>query len=116
MSLSQSRYLLKLLQKFGFDGAKSVTMPLAANVSLSAHEGDILDDPTQYRKMLGTLPYLTLTRLDVAFAVNYVCQFMQTPRVPHLIVIKRIFWYLKGTLNLGTSTHKNIGYNFACIL
>lgn len=51
--------------------------------------------------MFGTLQYLTLIRPDIAYAVKFVCQIMQTPRAPHLIVVKSIFWYLKGTFNLG---------------
>ncbi|KAF5464385.1 hypothetical protein F2P56_014463, partial [Juglans regia] len=99
--LHQSRYLLSLLQRFGLDGVKPVSTPLASGQKFSAQEGILLENPTSYRQMVGTLQYLTLTRPDVAFAVNFVCQFMQAPREPHLQAVKRIFRYLKGTIHLG---------------
>ncbi|CAN6572790.1 unnamed protein product [Malus baccata var. baccata] len=61
----------------------------------------------------GALQYLTWTRPDLSFAVNLVCQYMHSPRVSHLQAIKRILWYLKGTIDMGlwfskTSAHLDI--------
>ncbi|XP_042974603.1 uncharacterized mitochondrial protein AtMg00810-like [Carya illinoinensis] len=89
LTLTQTKCLLSLLQRFGFEGVKAISTRCTTL------------RPTLYRQMVGTLQYLALTRPDVAYAVSLVCQFIQTPRSPHLIAIKRIFRYFKGTLSLG---------------
>ncbi|GAA0184310.1 hypothetical protein LIER_31598 [Lithospermum erythrorhizon] len=62
---------------------------------------DAPPDPTAYRQIVGSLQYLTLTRPDLSFAVNKVCQYMHDPQVEHVIMVKRILRYVKATLNLG---------------
>ena len=75
-------------------------------------------DPTLYRRLAGALQYLTLTRLDIAFAVHQVCLFMHDPREPHLHALKRIFRYIQGTLHHGlqlstSSVDRLVGYTDA---
>ena len=48
--------------------------------------------------MVGALQYLTMTGLDIAYAMNAVSQFMHAPRTSLLHTVKRIFKYLEGTL------------------
>ena len=43
--------------------------PVDVKVKLSATDGALLDDATTYRSYAGALQYLTLTRLDIAYAV-----------------------------------------------
>lgn len=64
------------------------------------------DDATRYRSVVGTLQYLTLTRPDISFAVNKVCQFLHAPTTSHWNVVKRILWYVHGTLNLGLQVRR----------
>lgn len=70
--------------------AKLVTSPMAASAKLSIFDGPPFDDPTFYRSTVGSLQYLFLTRPDVSYAVNKVCQFMHTPKLPHWQAVKRI--------------------------
>ena len=65
----------------------------------SKDDGDLLSDPTLYRKLVGSLIYLTITRPDISYAVNLMSQFMHEPRHLHLSVVKRIIRYLLGTPN-----------------
>jgi len=58
-------------------------------------------DPFEYRSLAGALQYLTLTRPDLAYAVQQVCLFMHDPREPHMALVKRILRYVKGTLSSG---------------
>lgn len=77
--LSQERYILDLLKKTKMHEAKPISSPMASSSSLSAFSGDPMEDPTLYRSTVGSLQYLSLTRPDLGFAVNRVCQFMHRP-------------------------------------
>lgn len=65
-----------------------------------------LPDPTAYHSITGALQYLTLTRLDISFAVNQACQHMHQPTASDFTALKRILHYLKGTLSLGIQFNK----------
>jgi len=82
-------------------GCKSISIPLEQNVKLSANEGDLVEDTTIYRRIVGSLIYMTITRPDLSYVVGVVNQFMQTPRKPHLDVVKCILKYIKHTLQCG---------------
>ena len=83
------------------DGAKPVRTPISSKNSLSKYSGTPLSDGSEYRSIVGALQYLSLTRPDIAFAVNKVCQFMHYPTSDHWAAVKRIFRYLKNTIILG---------------
>ena len=72
-------------------------------------QGDPLgpDDSTQYRIIVGALQYLTLTRPDISFSVNKVCQFLHAPTTSHWTAVKRILRYIKGTLNIGLTFRRS---------
>jgi hypothetical protein len=63
-------------------------------------------DSTRYRSIVGGLQYLTLTRPDLAFAVNKVCQFLHTPTTVHWSAVKRILRYIAFTLDVGLRIRK----------
>ena len=75
--------------------------PVNTHAKLSATEGAPVADATEYRSLAGALQYLTLTRPDLAYVVQQVCLFMHDPHKPHLVLIKRILRYVKGTLTTG---------------
>ena len=54
-----------------------------------------------YRSMIGSLLYLTASRLDIAFRVGVCARFQAAPKVSHLTVVKRIIHYVNGTSNYG---------------
>lgn len=78
---------------------KPATTPIASRAQLSNQDGTLLSDSIEFRNFLGSLQYLTLTRLDIAFA--YIAQFMARSTMTHLIVVKRVLCYVKGSLDLG---------------
>jgi hypothetical protein len=82
---------------------KPVSTPLSISEKLSAYAGDLLGpiDATNYRSIVGGLQYLTLTRPDISFSVNKICQFLQALTTVHLTVVKRILRYVRGTADLG---------------
>ncbi|RVW89893.1 Retrovirus-related Pol polyprotein from transposon TNT 1-94 [Vitis vinifera] len=85
----------------GLQRATSVDTPMELNVKLRKEEGDLLADPSLYRKLVGSLVYLTITRPDISFAVQQVNQFLQTPRHLHLAAVRRIIRYVQGTSTRG---------------
>jgi len=70
-------------------------------VKLSADEEDLVEDTTMYRRIMGSLIYMTITRPNLSYVVGVVNQFMQTPRKPHLDTMRRILRYIKHTLQCG---------------
>uniref|UniRef100_A0A2N9EH56 Reverse transcriptase Ty1/copia-type domain-containing protein n=1 Tax=Fagus sylvatica TaxID=28930 RepID=A0A2N9EH56_FAGSY len=88
MYLSQRRYISDLLQKTNMHEAKPVSSPMSSNTVLSQHSGTSLSDSSAYRSVVGSLQYLSLTRPDIAFAVNKVCQFMHNPTEDHWSAVK----------------------------
>ena len=64
-------------------------------------DSPFLDDHSRYQETVGALQYATLSRPDIAFVVNRVCQFMHAPKENHWSTVKRILRYLKGTTNMG---------------
>jgi len=99
--LSQRQYALDLLQRAGMSDCHSTSTPVDCKSKLSASDGAPVADPSEYRSIAGALQYLTLTRPDIAYAVQQVCLFMHDPREPHLALVKRILRYVKGTLTSG---------------
>lgn len=84
MIISQRKFALDMLKEYDCLSYSSLSTPLDPNEKLRAKEGKPLSDPTYYRKPIGKLNFLTNTRLDIAFSVQYLTQFMQDPREPHL--------------------------------
>ncbi|XP_020237723.1 uncharacterized protein LOC109816956 [Cajanus cajan] len=67
------------------------------NTILTIEAGDLLPDPSLYRRLIGRLLYLTISRLDITYIVHKLSQFMQSPRSTHLKAIHHLLQYLKGT-------------------
>lgn len=82
--LSQRKYVLSLLDDTGFIDAKPASLPMDPNLKLSSMDGELLSDVAQYRRIIGRLLYLTISRPDISFAVNKLSQYMAAPRTSHL--------------------------------
>ncbi|XP_019186601.1 PREDICTED: uncharacterized protein LOC109181304 [Ipomoea nil] len=61
----------------------------------------LLDDPTPYRQLGGSLMYLLITLPNLSFAVNRLCQFMHNPMQDHWVALKHVLRYVKGTMHHG---------------
>jgi hypothetical protein len=57
---------------------------------------------------VGAQQYLTFTRLNIAYAVQQVCLYMQDPREPHLALVNRILRYIQDTLDYGLQLHYSL--------
>lgn len=101
--LSQEKYVNDLLKKVNMAQCKPLSSPLSTGEKLSLHKGSVLgqNDATRYRSVVGALQYLTLTRPDISFPVNKVCQYLHAPTTEYWAVVKRILRYLKLRTRLG---------------
>jgi hypothetical protein len=101
--LSQRKYISELLHKTHMSACRPVSTPMSSSEKISWQMGTPLSavETTIYRSTVGALQYLMMTRPDIAFAVNRVCQFMQCPTDLHWTAVKRIMCYLKFTMDDG---------------
>ncbi|XP_070015069.1 uncharacterized mitochondrial protein AtMg00810-like [Nicotiana sylvestris] len=105
--ISQRKFTLDLLKEYDCSVYKSLSSPLDPAVKLKADEGTLLPDPTYYRKLVGKLNFLTNTRLDIAYSVQLLSQFIQAPRDTHLTAAFHLLMYLKTDPTLGIFFSKN---------
>ncbi|KAK2424896.1 hypothetical protein QL285_035206 [Trifolium repens] len=99
--MHQSRYAGEILKKFEMDKCNSALSPSEPRLQLSSDVDEKEVDPTYYRKLIGSLRYLCNTRPDLAYSVGIVSRFMEKPKTSHLIAVKRILRYVKGTIECG---------------
>ncbi|MFS8002612.1 putative RNA-directed DNA polymerase [Helianthus anomalus] len=99
--LSQQKYVHDIIEQAGLSQSKPADSPMAPNSILSLGDSPQFDNPVKFRQTVGALQYLTLSRPDITFAVNKVCQFMHYPTENHWSAVKRILRYLNGTSHFG---------------
>lgn len=100
--LSQSKFTKELLEEAEFKATdsnrtKKVLTPLPMNLKLSAQEGILLENPTPYKSLVGKLNLLTNTRPDLAYTVQTLSQFMQSPRTSHWKALQYTLTYVYNT-------------------
>ncbi|KAK2458167.1 putative mitochondrial protein [Trifolium repens] len=100
LHLSQTHYAITILERANMMDCKPMSTSLEAKTKIGSND-TLLDDPSHYRGLVGALQYLTLTRPDLSYSVNYVSQFMHSPTIMHLKMVRRILGYVKGTIDVG---------------
>ncbi|KAL6328953.1 hypothetical protein AAG906_007243 [Vitis piasezkii] len=83
ISLCQQKYILDILEDTGLTGSKPAAFPMESTLKLSANDTNFYEDPSGYRRLIGRLLYLTLTRPDLAYSVQVLSQFLAKPAVSH---------------------------------
>ncbi|XP_019100833.1 PREDICTED: uncharacterized protein LOC109132852 [Camelina sativa] len=86
-------------------------MPTPLPQQLDKRDSEPYGEPTYFRSVAGKLQYLTITRPDIQFADNFVCQRMHSPTNSDFVLLKRILRYLKGTLHMGQPIKKNNNFS-----
>jgi hypothetical protein len=99
--LSQGKYIVEILKRFGMLECKAMTTLVVTNLKLLSDASSEKVDVTMYRQIIGSLMYLTNTRPYICFAVNTLSQYMVEPKNVHLIAAKHVMRNLKGTLDYG---------------
>uniref|UniRef100_A0A6N2KNP9 Integrase catalytic domain-containing protein n=1 Tax=Salix viminalis TaxID=40686 RepID=A0A6N2KNP9_SALVM len=92
--LSQAKYALDLLTRAEMVDCKPISTPSLVGSHLT-DSGTLYSDATQFRSLAGALQYLTLTRPDLSYSVNSICQYMHAPTIDHFTALKRILRYVK---------------------
>ncbi|GKB73647.1 retrovirus-related pol polyprotein from transposon TNT 1-94 [Tanacetum coccineum] len=99
--INQAKYALETLKKYGRISLTCRLTPMVDRLKLDEDLMGIPVDQTRFRGMVGSLMYLTASRPDLVFAVCMCARYQAKPTKKHLEAIKRIFRYLKGTINMG---------------
>ena len=79
--LCQQKYASEIVEECGLLEGKPAASPLEENHNLALASRDLFHNPTQYRRLIGCLIYLTITRLDLSYAILVLSQFIQAPRI-----------------------------------
>ncbi|GJU26465.1 retrovirus-related pol polyprotein from transposon TNT 1-94 [Tanacetum coccineum] len=90
-----------ILLKFGMDSCDPVDTPMMDRLKLDEDPLGIPIDQTRFHCMVGSLMYLTASRPDLVFAVCMYARYQASPTKKHLEALKRLFRYLRGTINWG---------------
>ncbi|GJY19354.1 retrovirus-related pol polyprotein from transposon TNT 1-94 [Tanacetum coccineum] len=96
-----SKYALASLKKYGMESSDPMDTPMVEKSKQDEDTQGKAVDPTHYRVMIGTLMYLTASRPDLTFVVCMCARYQAKPTKKHLHAVKRIFKYLRGTVNRG---------------
>ncbi|XP_052479605.1 uncharacterized mitochondrial protein AtMg00810-like [Gossypium raimondii] len=95
--ISQRKYAQEILKRFQMANCNPVGTPVKTSLKLVKDDTGRDVDNTLYKKIVGSLMYLTATRPDITYAINLICRFMECPKEMHLQAVKRILRYLQGT-------------------
>ena len=99
--LSREKYLKEMLKRFQMEYSKPMGTPMVIGCKLSKDDDSPDVDQSSYRSMIGNLLYITTSRPDIMHVAGMVGRYQSTPKQSHLLAIKRIFRYLKETMNYG---------------
>lgn len=79
-----------LVSKASLDSAKPLKTPMSSNSILSKYDGETFTNGTLFRNVVKALQYCVITRPEIAYAVNRLCQFVHQPTENHWTAVKRI--------------------------
>lgn len=109
LTLTQHKYIHDLLLRTNMLSASGVATPMLPADKLASADGDCLspENATRYWSVVGALQYLSLTRPDISFSINRVCQYMSSLTTVHWVAVKRILRYLCSTIDFGLQFTKS---------
>nr|GFA16675.1 retrovirus-related Pol polyprotein from transposon TNT 1-94 [Tanacetum cinerariifolium] len=99
--INQSKYALESLKKYGFESCDPVDTLMVEKSKLDEDKEGKVVDLSHYRGMIGTLLYLTASRPNLQFAICMCARYQARHTEKHIHAVKRIFRYLRGTVNRG---------------
>jgi hypothetical protein len=99
--ISETKYIKEMLKKFGMEDCKLVSTPMVTGCKLRKDDESKEANHRLYRLMISSLLYVTTSRPNVMQAVGHVARFQVALKETHVMAVKRIFKYLKGTTEFG---------------
>jgi hypothetical protein len=99
--LSQEKYLIEMLKRFQMEDSKPMSTPMVSGCKLIKNDDSPDVEQSSYRSMIGSLLYITSSHTYIMHVVGMVGRYHAAPKKSHLLAIKRIFRYLKGTMDYG---------------
>ncbi|XP_071740601.1 uncharacterized mitochondrial protein AtMg00810-like [Rutidosis leptorrhynchoides] len=109
--LHQSKYVADILSRFKMEDERIAKNPLSVNHGITPENTGPKVNPTMYRAIIGSLIYLTASRLDIMFATCLCARYQAQPNVNHMLAAKKIMRYLKGTPSLGLWYPRKDGFD-----
>ncbi|XP_021773512.1 uncharacterized protein LOC110737461 [Chenopodium quinoa] len=98
--IHQQKYIKELIKKYKMENEKTNKTTMGIGTRLDEDPTGTCIDQTMYRGMIGSLLYLTASTPDIYFSVGLCVRFQANPKESHLVAVKRILRYLKGTDDL----------------
>ena len=99
--ICQTKYAKDILKRFKMVNCKLVVTPIVIGKKLSKKDEGSCVDLTLYKRLVGSLMYLTAKGADIIFVVSLISRFMKTPKSTHWQAGKRILRYVVGTTDYG---------------
>ena len=96
--ISQTKYIREILKKYGMEECKSISTTMIIGYKLRKYDESKEVDQRLYRSISRSLLYVTSSRPDVMQEIGQVARFHAALKETHVLAVKRVFRYLKGTI------------------
>nr|GEX29586.1 retrovirus-related Pol polyprotein from transposon TNT 1-94 [Tanacetum cinerariifolium] len=114
--LTSKGFTKEILHKHGMKKGQSIGTPMATKPKLNTDLSGNPVDQTDYRSKIGSLMYLTSSRPDIVQAICFCASYQSRPIEKHLKEVKRIFRYLRGTVNMELWYPKGSSFDLTAFL
>ncbi|GKA00817.1 retrovirus-related pol polyprotein from transposon TNT 1-94 [Tanacetum coccineum] len=108
--INQSNYVLEILKKYRMETCDPIGAPMETKNKLDLDKNGTSINAMKYQSMIGALMYLTSSRPDIVHATCLCAWYQAQPTEKYLREVKRIFRYLRGTVNMGLWYTKDFGF------